>query len=136
MEAELADNVIDLQQIRERSRLVAAGALADGATCPFKGLAPFEAADAELFFGRERLVAELVARLVGATFLGVVGPSGSGKSSVVRAGLLPALAGGVLPGSEDWRQVLMRPGATPLDDAAPRGGHRRRVDPVAVFLPP
>ena len=73
--------------------------------CPFKGLASFEVADAPYFFGRERLVAELVARLVGAPLLGVVGPSGSGKSSVVRAGLLPALAGGVLPGSEDWPQV-------------------------------
>ena len=68
--------------------------------CPYKGLATFDADDAEYFFGRERLVAELVARLVGAPLLAVVGPSGSGKSSVVRAGLLPALAGGVLPGSE------------------------------------
>ena len=66
--------------------------------CPYKGLATFDADDAEYFFGRERLVAELVARLVGAPLLAVVGPSGSGKSSVLRAGLLPALAGGVLPG--------------------------------------
>ena len=68
--------------------------------CPFKGLASFDVADAAFFFGRERLVAEMVARLVGAPLLGVVGPSGSGKSSVVRAGLLPELASGVLPGSE------------------------------------
>src|SRR5690606_24196819 len=71
----------------------------DVVACPYKGLAAFEAADAELFHGRERLVAELVARLVQADFLAVVGASGSGKSSVVRAGLLPALAQGVLPGS-------------------------------------
>ena len=77
--------------------------------CPFKGLASFEVADAPYFFGRERLVAELVARLVGAPLLGVVGPSGSGKSSVLRAGLLPALAGGVLPGSEHWTQVSSGP---------------------------
>ena len=70
--------------------------------------------DAPYFFGRERLIAELVARLVGAPLLGVVGPSGSGKSSVLRAGLLPALASGVLPGSERWRQVLIRPGEHPL----------------------
>ena len=50
--------------------------------CPFKGLAAFDAEDAAYFFGRERLVAEMVARLVGAPLLGVVGPSGSGKSSV------------------------------------------------------
>jgi len=67
--------------------------------CPFKGLAPFEAADAEYFFGRERLVAEIIARLVGTPLLGIVGASGSGKSSVLRAGVLPALRAGVLPGS-------------------------------------
>ena len=82
--------------------------------CPYKGLATFDAEDAEYFFGRERLVAELVARLVGAPLLAVVGPSGSGKSSVVRAGLLPALAGGVLPGSDRWTQALIRPGEQPL----------------------
>jgi WD40 repeat protein/DNA-binding SARP family transcriptional activator len=59
--------------------------------CPFKGLAPFEAGDAELFFGRERLVEELAARLAEVPLLAVVGPSGSGKSSLLRAGLLPAL---------------------------------------------
>lgn len=51
---------------------------------------------------------------MGTTLLGVVGRSGSGKSSVVRAGLLPALEGGVLPGSEGWRRVLLRPGEHPL----------------------
>ena len=92
----------------------------DGAPvrCPFKGLASFDVADAPYFFGRERLVAELVARLVGAPLLGVVGPSGSGKSSVVRAGLLPALGGGVLPGSASWAQVVMRPGEHPLRELA------------------
>jgi WD40 repeat protein/DNA-binding SARP family transcriptional activator len=58
--------------------------------CPFKGLAPFEAADAEFFFGRERLVHELVARLADAPLLAIIGASGSGKSSLIRAGLLPA----------------------------------------------
>ncbi len=55
-----------------------------------------------------------MARLVGAPLLGVVGPSGSGKSSVVKAGLLPALAAGVLPGSERWPQAVIRPGEHPL----------------------
>ena len=84
--------------------------------CPFKGLASFEPVDAEYFFGREQLIAELVARLVGAGFLGIVGPSGSGKSSVLRAGLLPALAGGVLPGSGSWRRLLLRPGERPMEE--------------------
>ena len=81
--------------------------------CPFKGLASFDVADAEFFFGRERPVAELVSRLTSATFVGVVGASGGGKSSLVRAGLLPALAAGALPGSERWRPALIRPGPDP-----------------------
>jgi WD40 repeat protein/DNA-binding SARP family transcriptional activator len=115
LEAELAGSVVDLQSARERADLVArrddGGAVP--VVCPYKGLATFEAEDAEYFFGRERLVAELAARLVGAPLLAVVGPSGSGKSSVVRAGLLPALAGGVLPGSEEWTQAVIRPGTHP-----------------------
>jgi WD40 repeat protein len=82
--------------------------------CPFKGLAPFDADDAEFFFGRERLIDELVARLVGATVLAVIGPSGSGKSSLLRAGLLPALAAGALPGSDRWSQRVVRPGSGAL----------------------
>jgi DNA-binding SARP family transcriptional activator/WD40 repeat protein len=116
-EAELAGNVVDLQAVRERTRLYLVEEPPDPAptvVCPFRGLAPFDAAHADYFFGRERLVAELVARLVGSTLLAVVGPSGSGKSSAVRAGLLPALGGGVLPASEGWRQVLLRPGEHPL----------------------
>ena len=110
LEAELVGGVAQLERTSER-----AGLLERPAVCPFKGLAAFEAADAPYFFGRERLVAELVTRLVGTSFLGVVGPSGSGKSSVLRAGLLPALAGGVLPGSEAWAHRVVRPGKHPLE---------------------
>ena len=136
-EAEVAGKVIDLQLVREQERALSATPtptrLATLGVCPFKGLASFEPADADYFFGRERLIAELVARLVGASFLGIVGPSGSGKSSVLRAGLLSALAGGVLPGSERWRRVLIRPGERPLDEL------RRMLasgakDPVAEAL--
>ena len=93
--------------------------------CPFKGLASFDVADADTFFGREQLVAEPVARLPGATLLGVVGPSGSGKSSIVRAGPSAALASGALPGSEEWLQVVIRPGEHPLDELARRGATER-----------
>ncbi len=120
VEAELTGKVFDLQLARERERALSgphtpARVAAEG-ICPFKGLASFEPVDTEYYFGRERLVAELVARLVGAGFLGIVGPSGSGKSSVLRAGLLPALAGGVLPGSGGWRRLLLRPGERPLEE--------------------
>ena len=81
--------------------------------CPFKGLAFFDRADAEFFCGRERLVSDLVARLVESPLVGILGPSGIGKSSLLRAGVLPALGEGALPGSAEWRQVLLRPGAHP-----------------------
>jgi WD40 repeat protein/DNA-binding SARP family transcriptional activator len=77
--------------------------------CPFKGLAPFELEDAEFFFGRERLVDELVARLAEAPLLAIVGPSGSGKSSLLRAGLAPAL---------DYESILIRPGKQPVAQLA------------------
>ena len=67
--------------------------------CPFKGLAFFDRADAEYFCGREQLVSDLLARLVESTLVGILGPSGIGKSSLMRAGVLPALSAGVLPGS-------------------------------------
>jgi WD40 repeat protein/DNA-binding SARP family transcriptional activator len=115
-EQELAGDVIDLQETRRHTVL---GVEHEGpVVCPFKGLASFDFADAEYFFGRERLVAELVARVVGAQLFGVVGPSGSGKSSVVRAGLLPALAAGVLPDSDEWSQVIIRPGEHPVRELA------------------
>jgi WD40 repeat protein/class 3 adenylate cyclase len=81
---------------------------------PYKGLRPFEEGDAPDFFGREALTEQLVERLGETRFLAVVGPSGSGKSSVVRAGLIPALRRGALPGSGDWLIVEMFPGAHPL----------------------
>ena len=109
LEHELAADVVDLHTLR--GRVAQPGPVQTA--CPFKGLQPFDVDDAELFFGRERLVAELVARLPGTSLLGVIGPSGSGKSSVVRAGLLPALAAGVLSGSERWTRVLLRPGEQP-----------------------
>ena len=114
MEATVATNVVDLQRVRERTRLLGEdrGGVSEGS--PFKGLASFDVADAELFFGRERLIAEMVARLVGSWFLGVVGSSGSGKSSAVRAGLVPAVAAGVLPGSEGWVRAIVRPGEHPV----------------------
>ncbi len=119
-EAALVEDVADLESARERARLYAVDAADEGdrvaarTVCPYKGLAAFEAADADYYFGRERLIAELIARFVGSTFLGLVGDSGSGKSSALLAGLLPALAGGVLPGSETWPQAVLRPGEHPL----------------------
>ena len=96
--------------VRRRPRRAAGRRVA---ACPYKGLAAYQADDAPLFHGRERLVAGLVARLVDAPLLVVSGSSGAGKSSVVRAGLVPALAGGALPGSAAWRPVIVTPGRSP-----------------------
>ncbi len=87
---------------------------------PFKGLRAFSEADADNFFGRETLVQQLLARMGEggdlSRFLVVIGPSGSGKSSVVRAGLTPALRRGGLPGSENWFIVDMLPGKHPFEE--------------------
>ena len=86
------------------------------AESPYKGLASFDENDAAYFFGRERLVGELAARTVGMGLLGVLGASGSGKSSAVAAGLLPSLRAGLLPGSERWTSVVFRPGEHPMTE--------------------
>jgi WD40 repeat protein len=87
---------------------------------PYKGLRAFVEADAADFFGRAILTQRLLTRLAEAgqasRFLAVVGPSGSGKSSVVRAGLIPALRQGVLPGSEHWYVITMVPGVHPWEE--------------------
>ena len=124
-EDDLASDVVELQAVRQRAGLEDPERVV--LACPFKGLASFDVEDAEVFFGRERLVAEMVARLAGAPLMGIVGPSGSGKSSALRAGLLAAVAGGVLPGSQGWALAVLRPGEHPLRaleqataEAAPR----------------
>lgn len=128
METELADEVEVLREVASHT-----SGLRSPVVCPFKGLAAFDVDDARYYYGRERLTAELVARLAGAPLLGVIGPSGSGKSSVVRAGLVPALAEGVLPGSERWRPTIIRPGAHPPQDLASLTGEGRFVLVVDQF---
>jgi energy-coupling factor transporter ATP-binding protein EcfA2 len=86
--------------------------------CPYRGLEPFQAEHAEFFFGREAMVDALVAKVAETRFVAVVGPSGSGKSSLVRAGLVPALQDGALPGSHQWGLEIFRPGADPLRSLA------------------
>ena len=86
---------------------------------PYPGLRAFEPHEWMLFFGREAHVEDLLQRLARHRFLAVIGASGSGKSSLVRAGLLPALYRGYLTGaSSRWRIAVMRPGAGPFDELA------------------
>ncbi len=87
----------------------------DEALCPYLGLEAFRESTQGLFFGRQRLVEEMMNRLKENRLLAVVGPSGSGKSSLVLAGLVSALKAGALPGSENWEYCLpLVPGSEPL----------------------
>jgi WD40 repeat protein len=85
---------------------------------PYKGLRAFREGDADDFFGRDELIRRLLGRMDvvngGDRFLAVVGPSGSGKSSVVKAGLIPSLRHGALPSSGDWFITEMYPSSQPM----------------------
>lgn len=87
---------------------------------PYKGLRAFQEADADDFFGRSDLIESLIARMrddgVQSRFLAVVGPSGSGKSSVVKAGLIPQLRNGAVNGSDQWYIVEKMPGQYPMEE--------------------
>src|SRR5262249_34296761 len=77
---------------------------------PYAGLKSFQESDAHRFFGRARDVAAAVARLRDAPLLGIAGPSGVGKSSFVRAGVVPALKAS----GESWTTLVVRPGRSPM----------------------
>ncbi len=86
---------------------------------PFPGLRPFEEEEEHLFFGREKAIAELLSRLRTSRFLAVIGSSGCGKSSLIKAGLLPALYCGFMAGAgSGWRTALFRPGDKPIGNLA------------------
>jgi WD40 repeat protein len=91
-------------------------------TCPYAGLRPYAAADAEVFFGRDRAIGSVLSSLRrDPGFLVLLGPSGSGKSSLVQAGVLPAFERGALPGSDRWAPVTVTPGTDPYGALAAAG---------------
>jgi tetratricopeptide (TPR) repeat protein len=86
---------------------------------PFPGLRPFEPDEDHLFFGREKEIDELLRRLRANRFLSVVGTSGSGKSSLVRSGLIPCLYSGfMVKAGSTWRVATFRPGENPIGHLA------------------
>ena len=86
---------------------------------PFPGLRSYQQQQAHLFFGRDKQTDALIARLKRRRFLPVVGMSGSGKSSLVRAGLIPDLTGSyVETDTSGWRIVVLRPGRNPMKELA------------------
>ena len=109
--------LIEVEQTRE----------ADGAALPptftetrnpYKGLLAFKESDAPDFFGRDAEIEQLLAAGGANRLVAVVGPSGIGKSSVVRAGLIPALRSGRIPGSDQWFITDMIPGSHPFEELA------------------
>ena len=111
-------------------------------TNPFPGLRPFEADEDHLYFGRERQTDELVRRLRSHRFLAVVGSSGSGKSSLVRCGLIPSLQSGfMVSAGSGWRVAIVRPGEDPvahlasaLDEADAIGAHHDELGGASRVL--
>jgi AAA ATPase domain/Helix-turn-helix domain/WD domain, G-beta repeat len=108
---------------------------------PYRGLEAFEPEDAAWFFGRERLTAELVEQLIGrhqrGGLLVVIGVSGSGKSSLLRAGLIPALRRGDLDArglenSKNWPWLLCTPGEHPMKELATRLAAKVQAAPADV----
>ena len=81
---------------------------------PYRGLRAFREEDTHLFFGRDSLIASLITAVGKEPIVTVIGPSGSGKSSVVRSGLIPALRKEALPGSANWLIASMFPGSHPF----------------------
>jgi len=81
---------------------------------PYVGLESFQEEDADRFFGRDKLIGELLERLNTSHFVMLTGPSGSGKSSVIQAGLIPELKKGIIQGSDRWLYATLRPGRDPL----------------------
>ena len=111
---------IEEQVLLHDPRLVPAGHDAEplvSTANPFVGLRPFGEDDADRFFGRDLLIADLVRRLAaGHALVALVGSSGSGKSSALHAGLIAAIRKGAVEGSDDWLIARMVPGSDPFGE--------------------
>ncbi len=101
--------------------------------CPYRGLLPYDQAHEAVFYARERLTAELTGMLAEAGVVILTGASGAGKTSLLRAGLIPALARGVqVPGSSAWPVVCMTPTGRPLTELSVRLAQLDGRDPASV----
>ena len=102
---------------------------------PFPGLRPFRSDEHHLFFGREEQTAALLQLLRTNRFLAVVGTSGSGKSSLVRAGMIAELHGGTMTqAGSTWEVILLRPGGRPIENL--RGPLSRPICTMATIPVP
>ena len=114
-----------------------AGVTFTAPACPYPGMKPFTAAEQGRFYGRDAEIQQAVDRLRRSSFLAVIGSSGSGKSSLLAAGILPALAKSPYFADKRWVVRSMRPGATPYDTlAALLDLHTPATDTPAADAPP
>ena len=88
----------------------------DPGDCPYMGLLPYGEHDADRFYGRDKEINVVLDRLSRSRFVAIVGASASGKSSLVRAGVIPALRRGALVGSEQWSVAIFQPAGSTLDE--------------------
>ncbi|MDQ3663219.1 MAG: AAA family ATPase [Actinomycetota bacterium] len=114
----------------KRSERLATSHRSSASASPYMGLSSFGVSDADVFFGREHVIRELLATAASSTIVTLIGPSGTGKSSVARAGFLAALARGTVPGSELWTVVDMAPGRHPAAALASSAGALLERDPA------
>lgn len=105
------DLIAAITGVARRPQFVA-GAETD--VCPYRGLESFDAEHCGFFYGREDDTLRVLEKLRASRFVAVIGASGSGKSSLVRAGVVPALGRGALPDSDAWATRIFAPGARPL----------------------
>jgi len=96
---------------------------------PYRGLSAFTFADAKNFYGRDVLIEEVIRSIDGSSLTAVVGPSGVGKSSLVQAGVVPALVNGAVTGSDEWFVITMTPGTHPFESLA-SALHRVATEPI------
>jgi WD40 repeat protein len=130
----------ELAAMQERTRLWVPGSGRPGQDgprwtdgCPYRGLLPYEQAHEAVFRGRDRLVATLAGTLAQSGLTMVTGASGAGKTSLLRAGLVPVLARGVqVPGSAPWPRIVMTPGARPLTELSERLAQLADRDPAVI----
>ncbi|RAV60370.1 hypothetical protein DIU36_01800 [Mucilaginibacter rubeus] len=113
---QLDEFYLDLQEDGNHIRLLTPAEIKKN---PFPGLRPYRTSEFQLFKGRGGQAEELIRRLQNNKFLAVIGSSGTGKSSLVRAGLIPQLFGGYLHGTSNrWDVAICRPGADPIENLA------------------
>ncbi len=119
------DSEIGLHHLEEREPRLAEGRNKDGKElsepqgpeCPYLALRYFEEKDSYLYFGRDEHVKELLSKLELNRFVAVLGSSGCGKSSLVRAGLLPELKSGMIPSAgHRWKVIEFKPGSSPMQE--------------------